>query len=74
MEEACQLDLFNEGVNMLWALVVVLLLLAVFGMPTWPYAADWGVGYWPSGVLFVLLIVVLISALGSRGRLRGPTI
>lgn len=60
---------------MLWAIVVVFLLLAIFGLPIWPYAAAWNVGYWPSGIFFLLLIVVLIAALNSGSiRSRGPTI
>lgn len=60
---------------MLWALVVILLLLAVFGLPMWPYAAAWNVGYWPSGILFLLLVVVIIAVLtNGPARLRGPRI
>jgi hypothetical protein len=37
-------------------IVVVVLLLAV--LPTWPYSTGWG--YYPSGLLGVILVVVII--------------
>lgn len=40
-------------------LVLVILLMLAF-LPTWPYSASWGVGYYPSGGLALLLIVLLI--------------
>ena len=47
--------------------LIVLLLLLVIGMlPTWPYAAGWGLGYFPSGLLGLVLLVVLIMALMGR--------
>jgi len=46
-------------------LLVILILLLLGALPTWPYSAGWG--YFPSG--FVLLIVVLLLVFGSsRGR------
>ena len=51
-------------------LIVLLVLLLVGLLPAWPYSAGWG--YYPSGGLGLILIVVLvILALGgSRGGLR----
>jgi hypothetical protein len=44
-------------------LIVVLLLLLLGALPTWPYSAGWG--YYPSGGLgLVLLIVVVLLLLG----------
>jgi hypothetical protein len=59
----------------MWFVVVILLILALFGAPVWPYASGWGWG--PSGILgvffFVLLIWLLFGA--PRGpRYGGPTI
>jgi hypothetical protein len=51
---------------MLWALVVIILILAIAGLPTWPYSAGWGVGYYPSGFLGLILIVLLILLLAGR--------
>jgi hypothetical protein len=52
---------------MLYLLLVVLLVLAIAGLPTWPYAAGWNAGYYPSG-FFVLLIIILIVLIAT-GRL-----
>jgi hypothetical protein len=44
-------------------LLVILVLLIVGALPTWPYSASWG--YYPSGGLgLVLLIVVILAVLG----------
>ena len=56
--------------NLLWLLVVVLLILAVFGAPTWPHARAWNVGWFPSGALAVLVIILVI--LLATGRLGNP--
>lgn len=45
-------------------LLIILIVLLVGGLPAWPHAAAWGYG--PSGVLFVILIVVLILVLAGR--------
>jgi len=36
----------------------VILVLLVLLLPTWPYSAGWG--YFPSGLLGVILLVVLL--------------
>jgi Protein of unknown function (DUF3309) len=44
-------------------LIVVLLLLLLGALPTWPYSAAWG--YYPSGGLgLVLLILIVLLLLG----------
>ena len=45
-------------------LIVVLILLLIGALPTWPYSSGWGYG--PSGIVGVVLIVVLILALTGR--------
>jgi Protein of unknown function (DUF3309) len=46
---------------MLQIVLVILLVLLVVGLlPQWPYAQGWAVGYWPSGGLTVILVVLLI--------------
>jgi hypothetical protein len=45
-------------------LLVLLVLLLVGTLPTWPYAAGWGYG--PSGLLVVVLVIVLILVLFGR--------
>jgi hypothetical protein len=44
--------------------IVVLVLLLVGVLPTWPHSADWG--YYPSGGLSVILLVLVILALTGR--------
>ena len=45
-------------------LIVILILLLIGAFPTWPHAAGWG--YYPSGIITVLLVVFLILALLGR--------
>lgn len=45
-------------------LLVVLILLLVGAIPSWPYSRSWGYG--PSGILGIVLVVVLILALTGR--------
>lgn len=45
-------------------LLVILVLLLVGAAPVWPYSANWG--YFPSGGLGLVLLIVLILALTGR--------
>ncbi len=45
-------------------LLVLLILLLIGALPTYPYSKNWGYG--PSGILTILLIVVLILLLLGR--------
>ena len=48
-------------------LIVVLVLLLVGALPTWPHSAEWG--YYPSGGLgLILLILVILALTGRLGR------
>lgn len=38
--------------------LVLLLLLAIFAAPAWPYSAAWG--YYPSGGALLLLVILAI--------------
>ena len=61
-------------------LLIVVVLLLVGALPAWPYSAGWG--YYPSGGLGTILIILVVLALvgshiGSspnrrRGDLRHP--
>ncbi|MEP6637097.1 MAG: DUF3309 domain-containing protein [Acidobacteriota bacterium] len=42
-------------------LIIVLVLLLVGSVPTWPHSRSWG--YRPSGALGVILVIVLILVL-----------
>jgi hypothetical protein len=46
---------------MRFILFLILLLLVVGALPTWPYSAGWG--YYPSGLGVVLLIILLVILL-----------
>jgi hypothetical protein len=45
-------------------LLIVLILLVIGAIPSWPHSRSWGYG--PSGLLGVVLVVVLILALTGR--------
>jgi hypothetical protein len=45
-------------------LIVVLILLLVGALPTWPYSSGWG--YYPGGGLGLVLIIVIILVLSGR--------
>ncbi|MBS7738318.1 MAG: DUF3309 domain-containing protein [Chelatococcus sp.] len=45
-------------------LLIILILLVVGALPTWPYSSGWG--YYPSGGLGLILIVLLILLLLGR--------
>jgi Protein of unknown function (DUF3309) len=42
-------------------LLIVLILLLIGALPTWPYSAGWG--YYPTGGLGLLVLIVLILVL-----------
>jgi Protein of unknown function (DUF3309) len=45
-------------------LIVILILLLIGALPTWPYSAGWG--YYPGGGLGLILIIVVVLALSGR--------
>lgn len=45
-------------------LLIVLILLLVGALPAWPHSREWG--YYPSGGLGLVVIVVLILVLTGR--------
>lgn len=45
-------------------LLIVLVLLLIGAIPSWPYSRGWGYG--PSGILGAILVVVLILFLMGR--------
>ncbi len=53
---------------MLRLLLIILIFLLLLGaLPTWPYSANWG--YYPSGGLGLLLIILLVLLLLDRRSL-----
>jgi hypothetical protein len=45
-------------------LLIILVLLLLGALPTWPYSTGWG--YYPSGGLGLVLIIVLILVVTGR--------
>jgi hypothetical protein len=45
-------------------LLIILILMLVGVLPTWPHARNWGYG--PGGIVGVLLIIVLVLFLMGR--------
>ena len=45
-------------------LLILLILLLIGALPAWPYSSGWG--YWPSGGLGLVLLIVIILALTGR--------
>ena len=45
-------------------LLVVLILLLLGALPMWPYSSSWG--YFPSGGLGLILLIVIILAVSGR--------
>lgn len=45
-------------------LLVVLVALLIGAFPTWPYSAGWG--YYPSGIVAVLILVLALLLLTGR--------
>ena len=45
-------------------LIILLVLLLLGALPTWPYSGNWG--YYPSGGLGLVLLIVVILALTGR--------
>jgi hypothetical protein len=54
----------QEDRTMRIILAVLLVLLLIGALPAWPYSAGWG--YYPSGLLGLLLVVLLVAALVRR--------
>jgi Protein of unknown function (DUF3309) len=49
---------------MVTILIVLLVLMLIGAVPSWPYSRDWG--YFPSGGLGLVLLVVVILLLTGR--------
>ena len=45
-------------------LLIVLILMLLGTLPTWPHSRDWG--YYPSGGLGLVLLILLILFLAGR--------
>jgi hypothetical protein len=45
-------------------LILLLILLLIGALPTWPYSSSWG--YYPSGGLGVVLLIILVLLVMGR--------
>jgi MFS superfamily sulfate permease-like transporter len=54
----------EESMNTQTLLIVILLLLLVGALPTWPYSSGWG--YYPSGGLALILVILIVLAVSRR--------
>ncbi|HJT69427.1 MAG TPA: DUF3309 family protein [Terriglobales bacterium] len=45
-------------------LLIIILLLVIGALPTWPYSTGWG--YYPSGGLGLILLIVIVLLLMGR--------
>lgn len=45
-------------------LLIILVLLFVGALPSWPHSSTWG--YYPSGGLAIIVLIVLILVLSGR--------
>jgi hypothetical protein len=56
---------FDKGAKHMYTIVLILLVLLLIGaLPTWPYSSGWG--YYPSGGLGLVLVIVLVLVLMGR--------
>jgi len=42
-------------------LLIIVILLLIGALPAWPYSSGWG--YWPSGGLGLIVLILIILAL-----------
>jgi hypothetical protein len=49
---------------MVTILIIILVLVLIGALPTWPHSRSWG--YYPSGGLGLILLIVLILLLMGR--------
>jgi hypothetical protein len=45
-------------------LIIILILLLLGALPTWPYSSGWG--YYPSGGLGLILVIIILLVLTGR--------
>ena len=45
-------------------LIIVLVLILIGAIPTWPHSREWG--YYPSGIIGLLLLVLILLVLLGR--------
>jgi hypothetical protein len=54
----------GKSMSMRFLLLIIVIVLLIAALPTWPYSAGWG--YYPGGILGVILIILLVLLLLGR--------
>ena len=57
-------DLRQEGTMLTTIIIILLVILLLGSVPRWPYSRGWG--YYPSGLLGLILLIVIILWLTGR--------
>ena len=45
-------------------LIIILILILIGSLPTWPYSGGWG--YYPSGGVGLILLIIIILLVAGR--------
>jgi hypothetical protein len=56
--------MFVKKMSLRTILLIILILILIGALPTWPYSSGWG--YYPSGGLGIIVIILLILVLMGR--------
>jgi Protein of unknown function (DUF3309) len=62
--EDCGFQIGRSLMTLGTILVIILILLLLGALPTWPYSSGWG--YYPSGGLGIVLVIIIILLLMGR--------
>jgi hypothetical protein len=54
----------NAEESMGTILIIILVLLLLGALPTWPYSSGWG--YYPSGGLGLILLIIIVLVVTGR--------
>ena len=58
-------DLYKNGANNMYTILLIILVLLLIGaLPTWPYSNGWG--YYPSGGLGLILLIIIVLIVVKR--------
>jgi hypothetical protein len=61
---ACRVGKERGSAMLSTVLIIILILLLIGALPTWPYSTGWG--YYPGGGLGLILIIVIILVAAGR--------
>jgi hypothetical protein len=54
----------SDAMPLTTILIIILIIVLIGALPSWPYSRGWG--YYPSGLLGLILIILIILALMGR--------